>query len=189
MSLRDSASSFSSCPRCLRGRSQRRKVFGRQRVNRHRGFRRDWLDGGGWRHERGWLSDPGRSSSPWQRLEVSLFLLWPRVKRLEPVDGHPVLRGVTSLQQVAVAAPGFDSIRSLLRRCQRRLVPVLADLDKLGFLECFGSLTVFVLVMDGRRVFVAVPGSFQLLIEVHPIELLCLLAGEVGGKCDLTSKC
>ena len=48
---------------------------------------------------------------------------------------------------------------------------------------------LFVLVMDGRRVFVDVQGSFQLLVEVHPVELLCLLAGEVGGKCDLTSKC
>ena len=56
----------------------------------------------------------------------SLFLLWPSVKRLEPVDGYPVLRGVASLQQVAVAAPGFDSIRSLVRCCQRPLVPVLA---------------------------------------------------------------
>ena len=50
------------------------------------------------------------------------------------------------------------------------------------------KLTVFVLVMDGRRVFVAVSGSFQLLVEVHSVELLCLLAGEVSGKCDLTPK-
>ena len=43
------------------------------------------------------------------------------------------------------------------------------------------KLTVFVLVMDGRRVFVAISGSFQLLVEVNSIELLCLLAGKVGG--------
>ena len=127
MSLRDLASSFSACPLCLRGRSQRRKAVGRRRVNRHRGFQRGWLNGGDLRHGRGWLSDPGRLSSPWQRLEVSLFLLWPSVKRLEPVDGYPVLRGVASLQQVAVAAPGFDSIRSLVRRRQRGHVPVLGD--------------------------------------------------------------
>ena len=60
-------------------------------------------------------------------LEVSFLLLWPSVKRLEPVDGHPVLRGVASLQQIAVAASGFDSIRSLVRRRQPRLVSVLAD--------------------------------------------------------------
>ena len=137
MSSRDSASSFSACPRCLRGRSQRRKVVGRRRVNRCRGFRRGRLDGGNWRHERGWLGDPGRSSSPWQRLKVRHFLLWSSVRRLQSVDSHPVLCCVASLQQVAVTAPGFDSIGPSVSRCQRRLMPVLADEDEFGFLEGF----------------------------------------------------
>ena len=76
---------------------------------------------------RDWLDDLGWSSSPWQRLGVSLLLLWPSVKRLEQVDGYPVLSGVAPLQQIAVAASGLDSIRSLVRRRQRRLVSVLAD--------------------------------------------------------------
>jgi len=135
MSSRDSASSFSACPRCLRGRPQQRKVAGRRRVDWRRRFWRGRRDGGNWRPERDWLGDPGWSSSPWQRLKVRHFLLWSRVKRLQSVDSHPVLCCVASLQQVAVTAPGFDSIGPLVCRCQRRLVPVLADKDKLGFLE------------------------------------------------------
>ena len=127
MSSRDSASSFSACPWCLRGRSQRRKVAGRPRVDWRRRFWRGRLDGGNWRHERGWRGNPGRSSSPWQQLKVSHFLLWSSVKRLESVDGYPVLRCIASLQQVAVTAPGFDSIGPLVCCCQRRLMPVLGD--------------------------------------------------------------
>ena len=73
------------------------------------------------------LEIPGRSTFPGQRLEDSLPFFWPIVERLEPVDGYPVLRSVTSFQQVAVAAFEFDSIRSLVRGRQQRLVSVLAD--------------------------------------------------------------
>ena len=44
-------------------------------------------------------------------------------------------------------------------------------------------------MMHGQRVGVVVSHFLQLLIEFHPVQLFRLLAGKVGGKCELSPEC
>ena len=66
---------------------------------------------------------------------------------------------------------------------------VLAVQNELSLLKSSRGLTIILLVVDSWRIGIAIPGFLESLVEICSVELLCLLAGEVGGKCDLTSKC
>ena len=68
-------------------------------------------------------------------------------------------------------------------------VSVLADQHKLGLLKSVRGLAIILSVMHSRSVGKANPGFLESLVKVCSDELLCLLAGKVGRKGQLSYEC
>lgn len=92
---------------------------------------------------------------------------------------------------------------SLLLRCKKSLsqfdmVWYAADsgdlslswqtMTNLALVKCSRVFSTILLVVDSQRISVSIPGPLETLVELDSVELLRILAGEVGGQVEFCSE-